>query len=281
MKLLPELRRVVSVDKKWEVIMNSTRVGKVLRIEKASIHDGDGLRTVVFVKGCPLRCQWCSTPESQSIECMMDYGYDATPESIMKIIRKDEIFYFQSGGGVTISGGEVLLQSDFVRDILEACQDEGINTAIESSLYGPYEALEKLLPYLNTVFVDFKLADEEEHRKYTGVSNETIKENIRRMEAEFSGDIHVRIPSIPTVNMTEENMRLTADFFRPMKNINDIELLPYHKLGVDTYRKLGKKYELEGVKTPDHETMSDLAAKLKKHDPGCAIKINGVYYTEV
>lgn len=260
--------------------MNNTRTGKVLRIEKASIHDGDGLRTVVFVKGCPLRCQWCSTPESQAIECMMDYGYDATPESIMKIIRKDEIFYFQSGGGVTISGGEVLLQSDFVKDILEACQDEGINTAIESSLYGPYEALEKLLPYLNTVFVDFKLADNERHIRYTGVSNEIIKDNIRRMDEEFSGKIHVRIPTIPTINMTEENMRLTADFFRPMKNISDIELLPYHKLGMDTYRKLGKKYELEDIQTPDGEAMRAIASRLHEYQPGCAIKINGVYYTE-
>ena len=148
-----------------------------------------------------------------------------------------KLFYFHSGGGVTISGGEVLLQSDFVRDILKECRDEGINTAIESSLYGPYEALEKMLPYLNTVFVDFKLADEQQHLKYTGASNKIIKDNIRRMDAEFTGDIHVRIPTIPTINMTEENMRLTAEFVRPLKQVRDIELLPYHKLGVDTYRK--------------------------------------------
>lgn len=257
------------------------RTGKVLRIEKASIHDGDGLRTVVFVKGCLLRCQWRSTPESQSIECMMDYGYDATPESIMKIIRKDEVFYFHSGGGVTISGGEVLLQSDFVRDILKECRDEGINTAIESSLYGPYEALEKMLPYLNTVFVDFKLADEQQHIKYTGVSNEIIKDNIRRMDAEFTGDIHVRIPTIPTINMTEENMRLTAEFVRPLKQVRDIELLPYHKLGVDTYRKMGKKYELEDIQPPNQEQMSSIASKLQEYQLGCAIKINGIYYRKV
>ena len=100
------------------------------------------------------------------------------------------------------------------------------------------------------------------------------------MDEEFSGRIHVRIPTIPTINMTEENMRLTADFFRSMKNISDIELLPYHKLGMDTYRKLGKKYELEDIQTPDGEAMRTIASKLYAYQPGCAIKINGIYYTE-
>ena len=121
-----------------------------------------------------------------------------------------------------------MLQSDFVRDILAGCKEDGLNTAIESSLFGSYEALEKLLPYLDTVFVDFKIEDEELHRKYTGVSNAGIKENIRRLNDSFKGNIHVRIPCIPTVNMTEENMEMTAVFFRNLKNINDIELLPYH-----------------------------------------------------
>ncbi len=252
-----------------------TRTGKVLRIEKSSIHDGEGLRTVVFVKGCPLRCQWCSTPESQLVECMMDYGYDATPESILKEIRKDEIFFFHSGGGVTISGGEVMLQSDFVRDILMGCKDDGLNTAIESSLFGSYEALEKLLPYLDTVFVDFKMADEELHRKYTGVSNVCIKENIRRMNDSFKGNIHVRIPCIPTVNMTSENMERTAAFFKPLKNISDIELLPYHRLGIETYRKLGKEYILSDVETPSDADMKALASKLSAFEPGCRILIAG------
>ena len=168
-----------------------------------------------------------------------------------------------------------------VRDILKECRDEGINTAIESSLYGPYEALEKMLPYLNTVFVDFKLADEQQHLKYTGASNKIIKDNIRRMDAEFTGDIHVRIPTIPTINMTEENMRLTAEFVRPLKQVRDIELLPYHKLGVDTYRKMGKKYELEDIQSPNQEQMSSIASKLQEYQPGCAIKINGIYYRKV
>ncbi len=253
--------------------------GKVLRIEKASIHDGEGLRTVVFVKGCPLRCVWCSTPESQSIECMMDYGYDATPESILKEIRKDEVFFFHSGGGVTISGGEVMLQSDFVRDILAGCKDDGLNTAIESSFFGSYEALEKLLPYLDTVFVDFKIANDELHRKYTGVSNACIKENIKRMCSVFRGKIHVRMPCIPTINMTEENMRLTAEFLRELDHVTDIELLPYHRLGVDTYKKLGKEYQLADVGTPSAEEMQSLASCLAGYDPGCDILINGIRFS--
>ncbi len=255
-----------------------TRIGKVLRIEKSSIYDGEGLRTVVFVKGCPLRCKWCSTPESQAMECMLDYGYDATVDSIMKIIRKDEIFYFHSGGGVTISGGEVLMQSDFVRDILSECRGDGINTAIESSLFGPYEALDKLLPHLNSVFVDFKAANDEVHQRYTGVSNQLIRDNIRRMNDVFDGPIHVRIPCIPTVNMDEENMKQTAEFFRDMEHVRDIELLPYHKLGMDTYRKLGWKYEMEGIQTPDMEEMKKTADMLLKYQPGCDVLIKGVLY---
>ena len=119
-----------------------SKTGRVLRIEKTSIHDGEGLRTVVFLKGCPLRCEWCSTPESQRMEIEKRYGKDMTVEEVVKEIYKDEIFFFHSGGGVTISGGEVLMQADFAKEILISCMEQRIPTAIETSLYSSYDIID-------------------------------------------------------------------------------------------------------------------------------------------
>lgn len=256
------------------------RTGKILRLEKTSIHDGNGLRTVVFVKGCPLRCKWCSTPESQCMECDGDYGYEMTPEEVVREVCKDEVFFFHSGGGVTISGGEVMMQADFVKEVLEGCLEQGISTAIESSFCGKYEELKKLLPLLNAVYVDFKIADDERHKFYTGIGNANIKENIQRMHEEFTGEIHIRIPTIPTVNMTEENMRETARFLKPLEKVSDVELLPYHRLGIETYRKMGRIYEMKDIETPSMENMQKMADVLRKENPRCPVKIKGELFVD-
>ena len=243
--------------------------GNVLRIEKTSIHDGKGLRTVVFLKGCPLKCKWCSTPESQYqyAYCATGYGKEMTVSQVMKEICKDEIFFFHSGGGVTISGGEVLMQSLFAKELLKACQKEGIQTAIETSLYADYEtAIRPLLPYLSSMYVDFKIFDEKKHAFYTGVSNQKIKDNFRRLQMEYPGEVHVRIPMIPGVNMNEENMKQTALFIKDMSMVKDLELLPYHRLGTETYRKLKVSYELSDVKTPGMEEMNQMADAIHEVD---------------
>ena len=249
--------------------------GRVLRIEKISIHDGKGLRTVVFLKGCPLKCKWCSTPESQSFACSHGYGYEESAAEIVKTVCKDEIFFFHSGGGVTISGGEVLMQADFAQAILEGCLEQGIPTAIETSLYADYTEIGKLLPCLDEIYIDFKLFDENQHKIYTGVSNRKIKDNLLRLDQEFFGPIHIRIPCIPTVNMTEENMRQTAGFVKQLKNAVDIELLPYHRLGLDTYEKLGMNYALKEIATPSMEVMGKMAAVVKACVPELAVKVKG------
>lgn len=160
--------------------------GTVLRIEKSSIFDGDGLRTVVFLKGCPLRCKWCSTPESykMQIESTLDktitYGKIMTVEEVMTEVRKDSLFYFHSGGGVTLSGGEMLLQSDFSYNILKRACFEGINTAVETSFYTDWEKIEPMLDILDTAFIDMKIYDNERHKQFTGVSNERILSNIEK-----------------------------------------------------------------------------------------------------
>ena len=253
------------------------KTGRVLRIEKTSIHDGEGLRTVVFLKGCPLRCKWCSTPESQRMETECGYGKDMTVEDVMKEVCKDEIFFFHSGGGVTISGGEVLMQAEFAGKILKECISRGIATAIETSLYGSYEKIQELLPYLTDIYIDFKIADDEQHKCYTGVSNKIIKENLQRIDVKFKGRIHIRIPMIPSVNISEENMKKTAGYLKELKNLNDIELLPYHKLGIGTYEQLGRVYELMEIDTPDIETLEKMADILKKDMPHSRIKIKGKF----
>lgn len=257
-----------------------SKTGRVLRIEKTSIHDGEGLRTVVFLKGCPLRCKWCSTPESQRMEIEKGYGKDMTVEEVVKEICKDEIFFFHSGGGVTISGGEVLMQADCAKEILISCMEQGIPTAIETSLYSSYDKIRELLPYLTSMYIDFKVADERLHEFYTGVSNKRIKENLVKVDAEFAGDIHIRIPVIPTVNMNENNMKDTIKFLSNLKHIKDIELLPYHRLGLETYERLERVYELKDVEIPDMEMLKKMAEVIHEKIPGCRVKIKGVLYTE-
>ena len=252
--------------------------GKVLRIEKTSVHDGEGLRTVVFLKGCPLKCKWCSTPESQYqyAHCATGYGKDMTVLQVMKEVRKDEIFFFHSGGGVTISGGEVLMQSLFAKELLKTCQEEGIQTAIETSLYADYEtAIRPLLPYLSSMYVDFKIFDENEHVSYTGVSNQKIKDNFRKLQREYSGEVHVRIPMIPGVNMNKENMKQTAFFIKDISMVTDLELLPYHRLGTETYRKLKISYELLDIKTPGMEEMNRMADAIHEVDKNRIVLIKG------
>lgn len=246
--------------------------GRVLRIEKTSIHDGEGLRTVVFLKGCPLRCKWCSTPESQRMEMECGYGKDMTVEEVVREICKDEIFFFHSGGGVTISGGEVLMQADFAKEILKECAWHGIPTAIETSLYGSYEKIQKLLPYLTAMYVDFKIVDDNCHKFYTGASNDRIKENLQKVDEHFKGDIHIRIPMIPTVNMNKKNMKDTSEFLKKLKHIKDVELLPYHRLGVETYERLGRDYELVKIDTPNAEMMIKMAEMLKENAPELLVK---------
>ena len=215
-------------------------IGTVLRIEKCSIHDGDGLRTVVFLKGCKLRCSWCSTPESQESEAVQGFGKIMSVSEVMDEIVKDEIFYFHSNGGVTISGGEPLFQPDFTLDLLRKCKKNGINTAIETAAYGDYQTIEKLLSYLDVIYVDIKHMVNDEHIKHTGVPNNMILDNIKRIAHSFS-NLRVRIPIIPNVNMGEGQIRDFARYCKSLNSLEFVELLPFHRFGSETYMRLGRK----------------------------------------
>jgi len=229
--------------------------GRILQIEKCSIHDGDGLRTVVFLKGCPFRCAWCAAPESQDSEFNFGYGRLMSSAELISEIAKDEIFYFHSGGGVTISGGEPLLQVGFCEAVLRECKSMGINTAIETCAFGSYGNLEKLLPHLDIVYADIKLMDNKEHIKWTGASNETVLSNIRCMSENFSGKLRIRLPLVPTVNMNENFLKSAAEFCKGLAKLDLVELLPYHRLGLESYRKLGRENSLANVIPPGREAM--------------------------
>ena len=229
--------------------------GRILRIEKGSIHDGDGLRTVVFLKGCPFRCAWCATPESQDSGFGFGYGMTMSAAEVVAEIAKDEIFYFHSNGGVTISGGEPLLQSEFCEAVLRECKKMGINTAIETCAFGGYEKLERLLPHLDIVYADIKMIDDKEHIKLTGSSNESVLNNISLISQNFTGKLRIRIPLVPSVNTDDSFIRAAAEFCKSLCSLDFVEFLPYHRLGLDTYRKLGRENALANIMPPDRETV--------------------------
>jgi pyruvate formate lyase activating enzyme len=253
--------------------------GIILRIERTSIHDGKGLRVVVFLKGCPLSCKWCSTPESQQADVENGYGRILTVDQVVDEICKDEIFFFHSGGGVTISGGECLLQPDFVAGVLKECLQRGINTAIETSLFAPWQSVQKVLPLLNTIYVDLKHPDGGIHEKFAGVDNSLILTNLKKLDqSNLLFDIHLRIPLIPGINDEDDTLLATLSIAKTIKKLKEIEILPYHRLGVGTYALLGRSYELQDVATPSREYIIERTEFVRKQKPGIPVKAGGGYF---
>jgi len=296
--------------------------GTVLNIQRYCSHDGPGIRTTVFLKGCSLRCKWCSNPESikrkpelsfgpetclGAKECgaclkapfpegafyVVDGGPDdrvrvnwdlateidqtladlcptdaiemfgkvMTAEEVLDEVERDASFYRQSGGGMTISGGECQLQPDFAVALLEGAHERGINTAIETASNVPWKFMERVLPHVDTVLHDIKLMDSERHKKWTGVGNERILENLEKAYETFPNtDFVARTPLIPGVNADEKFIREVLAFIRPHKNVIDYELLPYHRFGTKKYEFLGKVYELADFKTPPDDLVARLNA---------------------
>lgn len=246
--------------------------GTVLRIEKTSICDGEGLRTVIYLKGCPLRCQWCSTPESQSRKIEKGFGQIMTTKEVMKEIEKDAVFFFHSQGGVTISGGEALVQADFVQELLQESIYSGINTTLETSFYVDYQAIRKVGPFLSSLYVDIKLFDSEKHQQWTGVSNELVLQNLKKFVHEFPEcPVHIRVPVIPTVNLNHAELLNIAQFAAGLPSVKDLELLPYHRYGLQSYQQLGLEYVLKNIETPTNKTMIELTKFLSEKVAGLSI----------
>lgn len=252
--------------------------GRIFNIQRFSIHDGPGIRTIVFLKGCYMRCAWCCNPESQryEIETLIEggkektVGKDVTVAELMPEILSDMPYYRRSGGGVTLSGGEVLAQADFARDLLRACREAGLHTAIETAASLPYSEIEKLLPYLDLVLMDVKHMDPAVHKEYTGISNERILENARTI-AESGVELIIRTPVIPGVNDNDRDIRAISAFAASLPGVREHHLLPYHRLGSDKYTGLGRKYSLSEIQPPSRERMEHLLSVAEESGLKCQI----------
>lgn len=277
--------------------MNNSNTAILFDLQKGSVIDGPGIRTTVFFKGCNLRCKWCHNPESQRrekelmfyknkcIDCGVcrtlcphglkycDYcqtcthycprharevvGKSYTSEELFAQIATDILFYQSSGGGVTFSGGECMLQADFLADVMVRCKQAQIHCAVDTAGCVPWESFEKVLPYADLFLYDLKCFSKELHKEGTGVSNERILENLCRLCSQTSKEILVRIPIIPGFNDRPEELRRMADFLRPLR-ISNVELLAYHRMGESKYLALGR--EPWPCRVPEEEEMEGFKA---------------------
>lgn len=246
--------------------MNELEIkGRIFDIQRFSVHDGGGIRTIVFLKGCPLRCKWCCNPEGQhyDIEKMTlggkgkIVGRDVTVGEIIDVIERDRVYYRRSGGGLTLSGGECLTQPDFAVALLKAAKERGINTAIESTGFADFSVISRYLPYLDLYLMDIKHMNSAKHKEFTSQPNEKILENARKI-TNAGARLIVRTPVIPTFNDTKEEIAAIAEFARSLRGVKEMHILPYHRIGMDKYKGLGREYSLTGIEPPSKEHMSEL-----------------------
>lgn len=253
-------------------------IGRIFDIQRFSIHDGPGIRTIIFLKGCRLRCRWCCNPESQEygIQTMTVQGKkriigrDVTVEEVMDEIKKDLPYYRRSGGGVTLSGGEALLQPEFAIELLKSCQEYGINTAIESAGFASFDVISRYLPYIDTFLMDIKHMDSRKHEEFTGQPNSMILANARRI-AEAGANLIIRVPVVPGFNHTKEEIRAIATFAGSLPGVKELHLLPYHRLGQDKYEGLGRTYTLAQLDPPTNDTMNELRKAVQESGLKCQI----------
>ncbi|MBN2507889.1 MAG: glycyl-radical enzyme activating protein [Verrucomicrobia bacterium] len=281
--------------------------GLVFNIQKFSVHDGPGIRTTVFLKGCPLRCAWCHNPEGRSPEreilfnedrCLgcgqcreacphaaqvpgrgplpvrHDFcqlcgacvaacptearqmaGRERTVAEVMAEVVQDRVFYEDSGGGVTFSGGEPLMQPGFLKALLEASVAEGLHTAVDTCGYAGREDLLAVAPWTGLFLFDVKLMDSERHRRYTGVPNATILDNLRALDR-VHDRVWVRVPLIPGLNDQPGDLEAIARFAASLRAVRQVNLLPYHKSGLQKSRRLGQSTPLEGLAPPSPEQVA-------------------------
>lgn len=253
-------------------------IGIVFDIKRFALHDGPGIRTTVFMKGCPLRCWWCHNPESireipESINvkslnnsssdfCEEDelFGKNYSANDLLDEIKKDKIFFDESGGGVTFSGGEPLVQHLFLEEMLKLCKEDGINTVVDTSGYADYSFLESIYDYTDIFLYDLKIMDDEIHKKFTNVSNKQILQNLERLAAR-DNKVVIRIPLIPNISDTTENLSQISQFISTLKNIKRIDLLPYNKIAESKYKRLNKPSKLGELVSQSEEELETIKSK--------------------
>lgn len=236
--------------------------GLIFDIKHYAVHDGPGIRQTIFFKGCPLSCWWCHNPESQSskiehytkkktlegksFQRKEEIGYFIDSSELMKTIQKDVPFYDESGGGVTFSGGEPLMQTDFLVEIASQCTKNHIHTALDTSGYTSRQNLTRVLPYIDLFLFDLKIMDNPLHKKYTGVSNHQILENLNFL-LESDQPVRIRFPVIPGVTDTTTNLEEIKNFLHPYKNIQAMDILPYHTISKAKYKRFDKSFRMNGA----------------------------------
>ena len=239
--------------------------GRIFDIQRFSVHDGPGVRTIVFLKGCVLRCKWCCNPESQRYEIEQmttagktkTVGRDVTVAEVLEDVLKDRIYYRRSGGGLTLSGGESLCQPEFATALLRAAKEAGINTAIESTACAPIDTIRGLLPFLDHYLMDIKHMNPDKHKEFTGRENSLMLDNAKILAKEAK-HLVIRVPVIPTFNDTKEEIAAISKYTSEIMPGGEINLLPYHRLGQDKYKGLGREYLLEHITPPTDEHMEKL-----------------------
>lgn len=299
------------------------RKGLIFNVQKYNMYDGPGVRTLVFFKGCPLRCKWCSNPEGQkrkfqilfkkdlcvncgkcasvcpvglhsmgvggtlhemsdSIDCigcgkceevcaasaLSVVGEKKTTSEVMDIIEEDRAFYDLSGGGVTLGGGEVLMQPEFATNVLMTSKQRGINTAIETCGYAKQEAVLKAAEFVDLFLYDIKHINSEKHYELTGVRNETILQNLTAL-IEKRHNVQIRLPLMKDVNDAPEDIEELIAFLKPFrdrKNFKGVDLLPYHKMGVNKYKQLGWDYPMKGDFALSDADLERIENQFKAHD---------------
>lgn len=264
--------------------------GLIFNIKRYAVHDGPGIRVTFFMKGCPLSCWWCHNPEgiSPKIESVERIdrigdkefhvdelvGKKYTIPDLMEIVEKERVFIEESGGGVTFSGGEPLLQGRFVLEALKELKSSGIHTCIDTSGQVATELLDLVIPYCDLFLLDLKHPSDEKHRLYTGNGNKLILENYKRIFASDS-DVIVRIPIVPGHNDDDKSLIQFRDYLlaNKNKNLKRLDLLPYHKIGLSKYLRFGIDYKMTDVEEPTSDRMKELKDFFL--ESGIKVKIGG------
>lgn len=254
--------------------------GIITNIQKFSLNDGPGIRTVVFFKGCPLRCQWCSNPETQRMQPENMFtepqqpptvvGKFRTVKEIMTTIKQDQAFYEQSHGGVTFSGGEVLAQAAFATKLAKAVKAENIHLACETTGYAKPETFNKFIRWFDLVYYDCKHWDATKHQQKTGVSNRLILQNLQQA-LEMGINLKIRIPIIPHFNNSLADAKHFAQLFQQL-GVHEVELLPFHQFGLKKYQELKRPYALKNTPQLHAEDLYDFQQILTTH--GIKTEIN-------
>ncbi|MHA2225042.1 MAG: glycyl-radical enzyme activating protein [Candidatus Hodarchaeales archaeon] len=261
--------------------------GIIFNIKKFAVHDGPGIRSTIFFKGCPLECWWCHNPEGinpepeivdkipyePSIPSTKEIiGREVTVNEVMAEIKKDWIFYEQSNeGGITFSGGEPLMQADFLNHLLNACREEELMTTLDTSGYASWETIDKIKDKISLFLYDIKIIDDSKHQKYTGASNKIILSNLQKLDAE-GANIIVRFPIVPGINDDEKNVNQTIKLLNNLKTTDEIHLLPFHNIAKGKYKKLKRKNRLENLQLPN-DKVNEVASSFK--EKGLVVNIGG------